>query len=53
MCGDGWECAGRLSVGCSQADWIVWGGCLAAVDRLTRGCGDIVWRVWIGCQECV
>ncbi len=43
---------GRLSGGCREVFWKVWGGCLEAVSRLSGGFreaaggfGEVVWRV--------
>ncbi len=39
---------GRMSAGCGETVWSVWGGCWETVEgvgRLPGGCGQVVWRV--------
>ncbi len=45
------EGVGRLSGGCADVVWKVWGGCLEGVGRLYGGCVDTIWMVWGGCVE--
>ncbi len=40
------EGVGRLSGGCEEAVWIVWGGCVEGLGRLSGWCGEFVWRLW-------
>ncbi len=42
---------GRLSGGCGEAVWMIWGGCLEDVERLFGGCGEALWSVSGGYLE--